>query len=184
MSSMNPPGKKLSTRMQMHHRRPRLARPLALGLGLFFALVAAPPRDARAQGCPAGALFPGAEWPDRTAEVAAARPAEVRALDELAFTLTAENDLARMGERTDALLVIHQGAIFYERYARGWTREHPHFGWSMSKSVTNALTGIAVREGALTLDSTVCDVLRVTLPTERHCRVTVRALLEFSSGFL
>mgnify|MGYP002149136993 CR=1 FL=1 len=34
----------------------------------------------------------------------------------------------RLGERTDALIVIHQGAIFYERYARGWGATNPHFG--------------------------------------------------------
>lgn len=141
-------------------------------------------RDARAQeNCPMGALYPGAEWPDRTAEVRAAKPDEVRRLDEIAFTLTPERDEMRLGERTDALIVIHQGAIFYERYARGWGATNPHFGWSMSKSVTNALTGIAVRENALSLDSNICDVLQMSLPTESHCRVTVRALLEFSSGF-
>lgn len=160
------------------HSRARFA----LGALALVAAAWLAPGTASAQRCPERVGFPTARWPDRTAEVRALRPEAVAELERHAFTLTEEQDLARRGTRTDALLVVHQGALVFERYARGYTAESPHFVWSVTKSVTNTLTGIAVQRGALTLDTSVCDALAMSLPTAQHCEITVRALLEFSSG--
>lgn len=139
---------------------------------LLPAVVAAAP-------CPTRASWPTKDWPSRAAEVAAARPAQVAALEEYAFTLVGRDE-ERLGIRTDSLLLVHRGAIIYERYARGYDPGKRHIGWSVTKSVVNALVGVAVGKGALSLDDSICR----HLPKVRGdaCRITVRHLLEFASG--
>lgn len=50
---------------------------------------------------------------------------------------------------TRAILVFKDSLIFGEKYAAGYTNKTPQMGWSMTKSVTNALVGILVKEGKL-----------------------------------
>lgn len=50
---------------------------------------------------------------------------------------------------TRAVIVVHDGKLVGERYAPGFDKNMPLLGWSMSKSVTNALVGILVRQGKL-----------------------------------
>ncbi len=117
----------------------------------------------------------------RTAEIGANYPDRVRALDAQMFTLVGDDE-DRRGVRTDALLVLHQGALVYERYARGYDRSSPHLAWSITKTVTTLLTGVAVAAGALAIDDSICVTLRDVAAPSGKCAVTVRSLLELSSG--
>lgn len=145
------------------------------------ALLALAPLSAHAQStCPTRASWPTRDWPSRAAEVAQARPDAVRALEDYAFTRVGQDE-ERKGIRTDAVLIVQGGAIVYEKYAPGWSATKRHLGWSMSKSVTETLAGLAVREGALSLSDSVCKWLPDT--PEENCGVTVNHLLTFSSGF-
>lgn len=55
-------------------------------------------------------------------------------------------------QRTRALLILHGGRIAAERYSGDITADTPLLGWSMAKSVMNALAAILVREGKWSLD--------------------------------
>ena len=77
-------------------------------------------------------------WPDKdwAKGTPLAGPA-VEALDAYAFP--PRDDTARQGIRTDALLVIRDGVVIYERYAAPTTASTPHLTWSISKSLMACL---------------------------------------------
>jgi len=128
--------------------------------------------------CPERATWPMHDWP--TAALPAGREQALAAFEQYAFTLSGADE-ERKGVRTDGVVIIHRGQLVYERYARGWEATHRHLGWSMTKSVTNALTGLAVAQGAVALEDPICKHVKATNPAA--CVVTVRNLLEFGSGF-
>lgn len=129
------------------------------------------PRPAAA-ACPTGVTWPAPDWP-----VALADGPAVRALDELAFTLEGA-DADRKGPRTDGVVVVHQGRIVYERYARGWQTEAPHLTWSVSKSMLAAMVGVAVGEGWLDPAESVCAYYDAV----DECSMTPDDLLSMGSG--
>ena len=59
-----------------------------------------------------------------------------------------ENDPPLL-KRTRAVVVVQDGWVIAERYAKGIQLDMPLIGWSMSKSITHALIGRAIQEGLL-----------------------------------
>lgn len=53
------------------------------------------------------------------------------------------------GAGTRAVVVVYRGKIVEEQYAPGFGRTTPLAGWSMTKSIVNALAGILVGQGKL-----------------------------------
>lgn len=51
-----------------------------------------------------------------------------------------------------AIVVVHNGHIVAEAYGEGFNASTPLLGWSMTKSVTAALVGMAIKDGKLSLD--------------------------------
>lgn len=101
------------------------------------------------------ALAPIADWPvpdlpaiAGPAVVQAASPALQRAIAR-GFD---EPDPARPELHTLAVVVLQRGRVVGEQYAAGVGPETPLLGFSMSKSVTQALAGVMVRQGRLALD--------------------------------
>lgn len=133
---------------------------------------------ARAE-CPERASWPTKDWPDGREEGARARAGTVQALEDYAFRLEGRDE-ERRGVRTDGVLILHHGRVVYERYGRGFTADKRHLAWSVSKSFTSALVGVAVKRGAVALDDSYCKYVKAKRP--ETCAVTVRHLLEFSSG--
>ena len=80
------------------------------------------------------------------------------------------------------LLVISDGRIVLERYARGHTAETRWESWSVAKSVTSMLFGAAIRDGRIaTLDDEVGKYVP-SLAGTSYDGVTLRHLLQMSSG--
>ncbi|MBD9524719.1 serine hydrolase [Ensifer sp. ENS02] len=82
---------------------------------------------------------------------------------------------------TKAVVVVHRGRIIGERYASGVTSATPLQGWSMTKSVTNALLGILVRKGKLDMNAPAPIAEWSSLGDSRH-RITSDQLLRMVSG--
>ncbi|MGC4104040.1 serine hydrolase domain-containing protein [Ferruginibacter sp.] len=54
---------------------------------------------------------------------------------------------------TSGVVVIYDGQLVAEKYARGFDQNTVMLGWSMSKSLTAAMTGVLVKQGKLTVDA-------------------------------
>ncbi|MFT4979161.1 MAG: CubicO group peptidase (beta-lactamase class C family) [Myxococcota bacterium] len=152
---------------------------LSLSLSLHAQEPPPPPEVSVPPSCPSRP-WPG-DWSDGAARTTADHADAVAALDAWAFpTPSSEADAARQGIRTEGLLVIQGDEILYERYGRGFTADKRHLTWSASKTFVNALAGIAVRDGLVSLDDSICDHIEATNPD--NCVVTVADLLSFGSG--
>ena len=116
--------------------------------------------------------------------VAPANPALKAALDH-AFEEPAEPPF----RRTKAVVVVHDGKVIAERYAAGIGVDTPLLGFSMTKSVVNALIGILTQQGLVTpsMPAPVPEWrgdLRREIEVEHLLRMTTGlALDETNSGF-
>ena len=90
---------------------------------------------------PGGVAWPDTSWPRGSLPGNAT-------FDRLADEIF---DLEGAQGVTYALLVVKGGELVYERYAHGASAFYLQYSWSMAKSVTQALTGILVRDGKLDL---------------------------------
>jgi CubicO group peptidase (beta-lactamase class C family) len=92
---------------------------------------------------PAPALLPEIAGPQI---VEPAQPALKQALDRV-FADNANPPY----RNTKAVVVVRDGRVIAERYAPGYGIDTQVMGWSATKSVTNALIGILVRQGKLSV---------------------------------
>lgn len=93
---------------------------------------------------PDGVPWPTVEWPHAELDPRVDRAA-LEALLDHAFATPEPDDL----ERTHAVVIVQNGAIVAERYAHDVQPDDTFLSWSMAKSITNALVGIRVRQGAI-----------------------------------
>ncbi len=80
-----------------------------------------------------------------------------------------------------AIVVLHKGQLIAEQYAPGFDRDTPQLSWSMAKSVTNALVGILVKQGKLTLNDRAA-VAEWDDPNDPRHAITLDHLMRMSSG--
>src|SRR3990167_6157387 len=116
--------------------------------------------------------WPAADW---TLEPVPPSPA-IAELEAYAFP--ARDDQNRTGVRTDALLVVRDGRVVYERYAGPTSADTPHLTWSMSKSLLATTLGVAYGQGLFRLDAPVADYYP---PFSAHRQVKVGHLLNWAS---
>ena len=83
--------------------------------------------------------------------------------------------------RTRAVVVMKSGRVIAERYADGIGPETPLLGFSMTKSVISALTGVLVRQGRLKLDGPA-PVAAWKDPDDPRHAITVDQLLRHTAG--
>ncbi len=136
----------------------------------------APPADPGSGGAPpagpgSGTLFPSPNWEVGT-------PAEV-GLDP---TLIERAVAAADAGSSYCLLVIRHGKLVSETYWRGHDATTPQRSWSIAKSYTSALVGIAIERGEiLGLGQSVADFIPAWQGTERAA-ITIGHLLRMDSG--
>ena len=83
--------------------------------------------------------------------------------------------------KTRAVIVVYDGRLIAERYAPGFNKDMPLLGWSMSKSVTNALVGILVRQKRLDIMQPA-PVPEWQKEDDDRKKITLDQLLRMSSG--
>jgi len=109
--------------------------------------------------------------------------AEENGLD--ASALEAAVDVARASGTVHGLLVERHGVLVAEAYFAGWRRDSLHHVWSVTKSFTSTLIGIAVDEGFIEgVDQPIGEFLEDVVPdlAEEKRQITLRHLLTMSSG--
>ncbi|HLZ04161.1 MAG TPA: serine hydrolase [Bradyrhizobium sp.] len=84
-------------------------------------------------------------------------------------------------KRARAIVVVKDGRIIAERYADGIGIDTPLLGFSATKSVMSALTGILVRQGKLKLDQPA-PVAAWRSPDDPRRAITVDELLRHTAG--
>jgi CubicO group peptidase (beta-lactamase class C family) len=83
-------------------------------------------------------------------------------------------------KRTRAVVIVKDGHIIGERYAKGIGIDTPLLGFSATKSVISALIGVLVREGRLKLDAPV-PVAAWQSPNDPRHAITVDQLLRHTA---
>ena len=83
---------------------------------------------------------------------------------------------------THAFIVIRDNQVLYENYFNGYARDSVCTSWSLAKSFTSALVGIAISEGYIkSLDDPVTNYLP-ELKSQGFDAITIRNLLTMGSG--
>ncbi|MCW8193830.1 serine hydrolase [Proteobacteria bacterium 005FR1] len=82
--------------------------------------------------------------------------------------------------RTRAVLVIYKGKIIAEQYAEPFNADTAQLGWSMTKTVTGALTGMMAAEGMLDIKKPA--PVSQWNGNDPRGEITLEDLLQMSSG--
>jgi CubicO group peptidase (beta-lactamase class C family) len=122
---------------------------------------------------------PGAPWP--AGDGPAQMPADVdgAALDTAIDRAFTEDDPEGLRRNTRAVVVVHDGELVAERYGEGFDAETRLLGWSMAKSVANAIIGRLVEAGELGLDD---DRLLPEWEDDERSAITLTHLLRMTDG--
>lgn len=83
--------------------------------------------------------------------------------------------------RTRAVIVAYNGQLISEKYAPGFSRKSKFLGWSMTKSVINALVGILVKDKKLDIDEPA-SIPEWNNSDDVRRAITLRHLLQQASG--
>jgi CubicO group peptidase (beta-lactamase class C family) len=121
-------------------------------------------------GGSAGVTYPGAEW-------ATTDPAEA-GLDPAAL---GRLDAAAEAAGSTCLVVTRDGEVVDEQYWDGGAADEPREAFSVTKSITSTLVGIAQDEGDLSLDDPATDYIPEWRDTD-SAAVTIRNLVSNDSG--
>lgn len=123
---------------------------------------------------PDGVAWPTQAWPE-AAPAADVDTGKLNALLERGFN--SPDTLPGMR----AVLIVHRGVLVAERYAPGFGRDRKFLSQSVAKTVLGVLTGIAVRDGKLSLDGPA-PVAAWSDPGDPRHAISVRNLLQMRDG--
>jgi len=107
---------------------------------------------------------------------------EVSYLNEL----TTEIKAGSLG-KISSMLIVRKGKLVYEQYLRGMTRDQKHVAYSVTKSVTSALVGIAIEEGMIaSTEATISELLPRyvdLMDVGTKSKITLEHALQMRAGF-
>ena len=83
--------------------------------------------------------------------------------------------------RTRAVVVLYDGQLVAEKYAQGFSKDSRLTGWSMTKTITGALTGLLVQQGKLQVDHPA-PVEKWKAANDPRQAITIKDLLQQSTG--
>ena len=120
----------------------------------------------------AESLFPGTDWTTRSV------PSDVDEVAIDAAIATLAEQLPEIGT-TLALALVHDGHVVREMYGPDTNKDSTLISWSMAKTITQALVGIAVGDGLLSINDN--DLLPQWHHDSRR-DITLGNLLNMASG--
>ncbi|HNT39045.1 MAG TPA: serine hydrolase [Rubrivivax sp.] len=98
------------------------------------------------------------------------------------LALPLDIDAYMAGQRSAALLVLHQGRLRLERYGLGFDAQGRWTSFSVAKSFTSTLVGAALADGHIrSMDDKVSDYI-ADMKGSAYDAVSVRQLLTMTSG--
>jgi len=89
--------------------------------------------------------------------------------------------LPKNKRNTQGVVVVYKNRIIAEKYAEGFSPATPILGWSMTKSITNALIGKLVNQKKLDIMKPA-PVAAWNKPGDPRSKITLDQLLRMSSG--
>ncbi len=98
---------------------------------------------------------------------------------EIAVEKAFDDSKREKKRNTRAVVVVYDNQIIAEKYSNGFHKDMPLLGWSMSKSITNALAGILVKRGKLDINKPVGIK---EWQNDSRKEITLNNLLQMSSG--
>ncbi|MDO4548550.1 MAG: serine hydrolase [Clostridia bacterium] len=123
------------------------------------------------------------EAPVKSAKLARSTPEDKGIQSQ--YILDLLNDIEFTGTEVHAIMMAAGGDVIFEGFYAPYTPEDPHIMFSATKLFTNAAVGVAVTDGALSLDSYVVDVLADYLteePSENQKMMQLKHLITMTSG--
>ncbi|HET7526323.1 MAG TPA: serine hydrolase [Burkholderiaceae bacterium] len=91
-------------------------------------------------------------------------------------------DAYMAGQRSAALLIVHDGKLRLERYGLGFDAGGRWTSFSVAKSITSTLVGAAIKDGHIrSLDDKVSDYI-AQMKSSAYDDVSIRQLLTMTSG--
>jgi len=100
---------------------------------------------------------------------------------EINFDLlnTALDSVFEREERTRGVVILYKNKLIAERYGKGFNSQTPLLGWSMNKSITNALVGIMKKQNRLDLTD---KALFKEWKNDERKNISLNNLMQMSSG--
>lgn len=85
---------------------------------------------------------------------------------------------------TEGLVIIKDGEIQFEHYDPKYSANDPHVLWSVTKTITGALLGIAVRDGKISLEQSLSEFYPRPSAGKNYQKIKVENLFYLDTGFI
>ncbi len=121
--------------------------------------------------------FPTTGWQKAEPESVGLKTETLQKLDDYAFGKDEDED----EHNTRALVIIKNGYLVFEKYHETVRPDTKHGIWSISKSLINALLGIAVRQGKINIEDPLAKYVPA-LDTREKRQILISHSLQMSSG--